>query len=102
MSDGKKLIEMNVLLTQREGQFEGITVSRSEYAQRERGQKTEPFRPRENAPLLADYGSGFQRETSTLSDYGPKSGEKAAPMRPTDSELFRVSKGRGKGEISGK
>uniref|UniRef100_A0A183BLX6 Uncharacterized protein n=2 Tax=Globodera pallida TaxID=36090 RepID=A0A183BLX6_GLOPA len=73
----------------RDGQFDGKTVSQTEFAAKKQAERAEPFRPRENGPLV-DGGSGeFQRETSNLRDFGPKRSERAEARRPIDSDMFK-------------
>uniref|UniRef100_A0A914GX98 Uncharacterized protein n=1 Tax=Globodera rostochiensis TaxID=31243 RepID=A0A914GX98_GLORO len=75
-------------LWKRDGQFDGKTVSQTEFAAKKQAERAEPFRPRENGPLVNGSGE-FQRETSNLRDYGPKRGERAEARRPIDSDMFK-------------
>ena len=69
---------------------EGTTVTREQFAEKRPSERSKPFRPKENAGILGDGDRAFQRETSNLSEFGPKRAERLEGRRPPNSDLFKV------------
>lgn len=72
--------------------MDSTTVTRSEYVPK-KGERYTVERPKE-AGFVADSmidDLNLYRQTSNLSDYGPKRAEKLLATRPTDSDVLKVN-----------
>lgn len=76
---------------QRDGTVEGTSVTREQFAEKRASERSKPFRPKENAGILGDGDRAFQRETSNLSEFGPKRTERLEGRRPPNSDIFKVN-----------
>lgn len=68
--------------------MDSISVSKSEYAPK-RVDYVSPIKPKE-AGFMDAKNATFQHETSNLSDFGLKNVQRSTPIRPLNSNVFKV------------
>lgn len=73
-----------------DGSFDGTSVTKSEFTLKQ-GERYDTVRPSGiQSWITNDDNRTFQRETSNMSDYSPKTVERYEPSRPADSTIFKV------------